>query len=166
MPGEAIPETIIRQHRRWTQRMESLRVAGEGNLILTNRRLLFLHKVERGPEVAAAIKKLADAPTEAVLDHALTLHKDSIQMPLLSILRVGIGLVPRFPFPRFYLTVYYREGKKQAYRALAFQFKRPRSEILTPPQVVADWNWRRAIRRAIREASRRQTVNGKRYRAG
>ncbi len=143
-------ETIIRQHRHWTRWIEARRAMGEGNLVLTNRRLLFLHRIESSPDVAASIKKLADAPIETVLDHALTLHKNCFQIPLQSILKVGIGVFVRFPFPYFYLSVSYYRGKKQTPHTTAFQFRRPKSEIIFHPQVIADWCWVMAIKRALR----------------
>ena len=118
------PESIIRQHRRWTNWIENRRIMGEGSLILTNRRLLFLHKIETSPDVAASIKKLADAPIETVLDHALTLHKNCFQIPLLSIIQVGVGAFAGFPFPQFYLSVSYFKGKKQNIHTAAFKFKK------------------------------------------
>ena len=150
-------EIIIRQHRHWTRWIEARRTMGEGNLVLTNRRLLFLHRIEDSPDVAASIKKLADAPMEAVLNHALTLHKNCFQIPLPSIIRVGIGAFVRFPFPYFYLSVSYHKGKKQTPHTAAFQFRRAKSEILFHPQIIADWGWMIAIRRAIQETVRLKT---------
>ena len=147
-------ETVIRQHRRWTHWIEAGRVLGEGSLILTNRRLLFLHRIESSPEVAASIRKLADAPMENVLDHALTLHKNCFQIPLSSIIQVGIGSFAGFPLPKVYLTVVYLKGKKLDPRTVAFQFKDPGHGIFSQPQIIVDWKWKRAIRRAIEETGR------------
>lgn len=143
-------EVIIRQHRHWTHRVEGLRVVGQGNLVLTNRRLLFLHRIDASPEVGASIRKLADAPIDTVLDHALTLHKGCLQIPLSAIARVGIGAVSGFPFPHFCLTVYYYEGRKRTPRVAAFQFKRPKAVTFQSPQIISDIRWRKAILRAIR----------------
>jgi hypothetical protein len=143
-------ETIIRQHRRWTRLVEGNRTVGEGSLILTNRRLLFLHRIVSSPEVAASIKKLADAPIEMVLDHALTLHKNSFQIPLSSIMQVGVVALFGFPFPQFCLSVLYLAGKKLTPHTVAFQFAKSQSEMFSQPQVIADWGWKRAIRRAVR----------------
>jgi chromate transport protein ChrA len=150
-------ETIIRQHRRWTRLVEGSRPIGAGSLILTNRRLLFLHRIESSPDVSASIKKLADAPIEMVLDHALTLHKSSFQIPLSSIMQVGIFTLFGFPFPRFCLSVLYLAGKKLAPYTAAFQFGKSPSDMFPKPQVIVDWSWKRAIRRAIHEAGRLKT---------
>jgi hypothetical protein len=147
-------ETIIRQHRRWTRLVEGSRPIGEGSLILTNRRLLFLHRIKSSPDVTASIKKLADAPIETVLDHALTLHKRSFQIPLTSIMQVGIVTLFGFPFPHFCLSVLYLAGKKLAPYTAAFQFGTSQSDMFSKPQVIVDWSWKRAIRRAIQETGR------------
>jgi hypothetical protein len=147
-------ESIIRQHRRWTYWVEGRRILGEGNLVLTNRRLLFLHRIESSPEVAASIKNLADAPMETVLDHALTLHKNSFQMPLSSIIQVGIGSLAGFPLPSIYLNVVYLKGKKLSPHTVAFKFKQSGAGMFSQPQIVMDWNWKRAIRKAIEETGR------------
>jgi hypothetical protein len=150
-------ETIIRQHRRWTRLVEGSRPTGEGSLILTNRRLLFLHRIKSSPDVTASIKKLADAPIETVLDHALTLHKRSFQIPLTSIMQVGIVTLFGFPFPHFCLSVLYLAGKKLAPYTAAFQFGKSQSDMFSKPQVIVDWSWKRAIRRAIQETGRLKT---------
>ena len=150
-------ETILRQHRRWTRLVEGSRSTGEGSLILTNRRLLFLHRIGSSPDVTESIKKLADAPMETVLDHALTLHKSSFQIPLSSIMQVGIVTLFGFPFPHFCLSVFYLAGKKLTPHTAAFQFGKPQSYVLSKPQIIMDWSWKRAIRRAIQETGRLKT---------
>jgi hypothetical protein len=147
-------EIIIKQHPHWTYRIEGRLNRGVGNLVLTNRRLLFLHKIDSSPEVSASIKKLADAPIETVLDHALALHKNSFQMPLSSITRVGIGAYLRFPFPYFNLKVYFRRAKKQASTTVNFQFRREKNAILLHPQLLEDLGWRRTINRVLKETAR------------
>jgi hypothetical protein len=147
-------EAIIRQHRRWTYWLEAGRTIGEGNLILTNRRLLFLHRIEASPDVAESIKKLADAPIEMVLDHALTLHKNSFQIPLSSIMQIGVITLFGFPFPHFCLSVVYLKGKKLTPHTADFKFITSGSGMLSQPQVIADFSWKRSIRKAIQETGR------------
>lgn len=150
---EATPEVIIRQHRRQAYLLEGREVIGVGSLILTNRRLLFLNRIERSPEVEADIKKLADAPMKDVLDHAVTLHKDNFQIPLSSIIRPGIGTFIGFPLPRFCLSVFYLKGKKLQPHTVTFQFKNTRTGIFTQPQVITARNWGKTIRNAIEETT-------------
>jgi hypothetical protein len=151
------PETIIRQHSRGTHWLEDRRTIGIGSLILTNRRLLFLHRIESSPEVTASIKKLANAPIETVLDHALTLHKNCFQIPLSSIIKVGTGVFPGFPLPHAYLSISYLKGKKLVLQMTAFQFENYGTGLLFEPQIITDWRWKRAIERAVKEIVRLKT---------
>ena len=147
-------EIIIRQHRHWTRWMIAYRTVGEGNLVLTNHRLLFLHRIDSSPEVTASIRQIADAPIETVLNHALTLHKNCLQIPLHNITRVGIGSFMRFPFPYFYLTITYLKSRKQTPYTVNFQFLRPKHELSFYPQIVQDFSWMNSIKWAIRETIR------------
>ncbi len=151
-------EIIIRQHRHWALWIEARRTLGEGNLLLTNRRLLFLHKIKASPQVDATMKKLVGSPMETVLDHALTLHKDSFEIPLPSIMRAGIGAFRGFPFPSFHLSVSYLKGKKQTPYTVAFQFKSVKSRIFLTPQIFKDWGWVRVIRRAAQKTDLPETI--------
>jgi hypothetical protein len=144
-------EAIIRQHRRLTHQLENRRTIGEGSLVLTNRRLLFLHRIEASSGVTATIKKLADAPMNMVLDHALTLNKNSFQMPLSSIVRVGIGTFAGFPLPHFYLWLNYLKGKNNILHTVSFQFGQSQPGIFFKPQVFVDWEWKSAIEKAVKE---------------
>jgi hypothetical protein len=143
------PEAIIRQHRRWTHVLEKRKTAGQGSLVLTNRRLLFLHRIEAGPGVAAAIKKLADAPMNMVLDHALTLNTKSFQIPLTAILQVEVGTFAGFPLPHFYLWLSYLKGKNNIVHEASFQFTTVQNGFFFEPQLITDLGWKRAIRKAI-----------------
>jgi hypothetical protein len=147
-------ETIIKQHRRWTHWVDGSRTIGEGSLILTNRRLLFLHRIEASPDVAESIKKLADAPIKTVLDHALTLHKNCFQIPLSSIMQVGVIALFGFPLPHFCLSVVYLKGKKLTPHTADFKFRTANSGMFSQPQVIAGWSWKRAIRKAIQQTGR------------
>jgi hypothetical protein len=154
---DANPETIIRQHSRRTHWVEDGRTIGMGSLILTNRRLLFLHRIESSPDVTASIKKLADAPMETVLDHALTLHKNCFQIPLSSIIKVGTGAFPGFPLPHAYLSISYLKGRKLVLQMTAFQFEKYGTGLLFEPQIITDWSWKRAVERAVKEIARLKT---------
>lgn len=120
-------------------------------MVLTNRRLLFLHRIEASPVVTASIKKLADAPVETVLNHALTLHKKCFQISLSSIVNTGIGIFAGFPIPHFYLWVTHLKGKNQVINTVAFQFTTTQHGIFFEPQIITDWGWKGAIQRAVRE---------------
>jgi len=147
------PEIIIKQHRRRAQWIEGRRIMGEGSLILTNRRLLFLHRIESSPQVTESIKKLADAPMETVLNHALTLHNHNFQIPLISIVQAGIGDFTGFPFPHFCLNIVHLKGKKASPQTVSFLFKKNTPGIFFSPQIIIDLNWKKAIEQAIWKSS-------------
>ena len=151
-------EVILKEHRRWTRWIQGPRNLGEGNLVLTNRRVLFLHRIPSSHNVTAKIKKLTDAPIEAVLNYAFTLGEKNFQIPLSSITRVGIGNYVRFPFPHFYLTLSYLEGKKKIPRTVGFRFRRPIIKVILRPQVIEDWKWVKVIRKAMSEKGRLNTT--------
>ncbi len=142
-------EIIIRQHRRWTHLLEKRKTVGQGSLILTDRRLLFLHRVEDSPEIKASIRKLADAPMTEVLDHALSLHKKSFQIPLTAIVRVEVGTFAGFPLPHFFLWLSYLKGRNNIVYEVSFQFTTIQRGIFFEPQLITDLGWKRAIQRAI-----------------
>jgi hypothetical protein len=152
-------EKIIRQHRRWTRWVVGNRAAGEGNLILTNKRLLFLHRIPSSPDIADTIKKLACAPMNEVLDHALSLHKYNFQIPLISIVHSGVAVFFQFPFPHFCLRVSYLQGKNMNVYTVAFQFLRPLLDMVIRPQFVEDSSWGKSIHRAIEEESPEEVTN-------
>lgn len=147
------PETerILKEHRKWTQWIQQPRLLQLGNLVLTNRRLLFLHKIQSSPEVKESIKKLADAPTETVLNYAFTLNRDNFQIPLSSIGAARVGTFQWNPFPHVCLSVVYFDGKNTSSRLASFQFIRPIKQTILHPQLIVDIGWVRAINRAMKE---------------
>jgi len=145
-------ERIIKEHRRWTQWIERPRVMRLGNLVLTNYRLIFLHKIQSSPDVSYNIKKLADAPMETVLNYAFTLDANNFQIPLSSIGGVRIGTFNWNPFPHICLTIIYFDGKHPASKSASFQFIRPIKQTILNPQIVVVIGWVRAINQAIKNA--------------
>ena len=143
------PEKIIKEHRRWTRWLESQTVAREGNLVLTNRRLLYLNRIAPNEEVSANIKKLVDAPMDQVLDYAFTLSKKNFQIPLSEIRRIGVGIFTLYPYPRFCLTVSYRLRKNEKNKAMAFQFRDAGEKNIMKLQLAEDYRWAKAIKQAI-----------------
>ena len=144
-------EVILKDHRRWTRWVSGPFYLGEGNLTLTNRRVLFLHRITSNPSLTENMKRLAGSPTEAVLDYAFTLNKKNFQIPLSRIARVGTGLYFRFLLPHFYLKLSYYEGKKNNLRDVSFRFRWIPLDAPLHPQVVENWKWARAIRKAVSE---------------
>ncbi|MFC1939099.1 hypothetical protein ACFLXO_00220 [Chloroflexota bacterium] len=118
-------EVVIKEYPRSTRWIEGRRIVGEGNLILTSERLVFLNRAALSQWHAEKIKEMETAPMSEGLDFALTLHKKNFQIPLSSVLsadRCRIGLLP---FPRFYLRITYLGGSKHKEKSAAFMFTIP-----------------------------------------
>ena len=146
------PERIIKEHRKWSQWIETPRALRLGNLVLTNRRLIFLHKIESSPDVKDNIKKLSDAPTETVLNYAFSLNSSNFQIPLSAIGKVRIGTFNWTPLPHVCLSVIYFDGKHTSSKLASFQFIRPIKQTILNPQLVVDIGWIRALNKAIKNA--------------
>ena len=146
------PEIIIKEHRKWTQWIETPRALRLGNLVLTNRRLIFLHVIESSPEVKENIKKLADAPIDSVLNYAYTLNKNNFQIPLSNVIGLKIGAYNWTPIPHVCLTIIYVDRKYLTNRMASFQFIRPYKQTILKPQFMLVMDWIRAIKQAIKNA--------------
>ena len=144
-------ERILREHRHWTRWIKAVHLRKEGNLVLTNRRLLFLHKIQSSSDVKENIKKLADAPMESVLNYAFTLNVDNFQIPLSSITGMGIGVFSWYPSVQICLNISYVSGRQQNRRTVSFQFIRPIMQTILHPQIAVDIGWIRAIKKAIKD---------------
>ena len=145
------PERIIKEHRKWTQWIQTPRKLRLGNLVLTNRRLIFLNIIQSGPEVASSIKKLADAPMETVLNHAYKMNPDNFQIPLSAVAGIKIGAYNWTPIPHVCLSVVYFDGKNPQHRMVAFQFIRPYKQTILKPQIILLIDWIRTIKKAIQD---------------
>jgi hypothetical protein len=146
------PEKILKEHRKWSQWIETPRALRLGNLVLTNRRLIFLHIIESSPEVKENIRKLADAPTESVLNYAYTLNRNNFQIPLSTIVSLKIGAYNWTPIPHVCLTVIFVDRKYLTNRMVSFQFIRPYKETILKPQFMLVMDWIRTIKQAIKTA--------------
>ena len=144
------PERIIKEHRKWTQWIETPRALRLGNLVLTNRRLIFLHVIESSPEVKENIKKLADAPIESVLNYAYTLNKNNFQIPLSNIISLKLGAYNWTPIPHFCLSIIFVDRRYLTNRMVSFQFIRPYKQTILKPQFMLVMDWIRAIKGAIK----------------
>jgi hypothetical protein len=143
------PERIIKEHRKWTQWIQTPKKLRLGNLVLTNRRLIFLNIIQSSPEVTDSIKKLADAPIETVLNHAYKLNRDNFQIPLSAIAGLKIGAYNWTPIPHVCLSVVFYDGKNLQNRMVAFQFIRPYKQTILKPEIILLIDWIRVIKKAI-----------------
>jgi hypothetical protein len=149
------PEIIIKEHRKWTQWIQTPKKLRLGNLVLTNRRLIFLNIIQSSPEVTDSIKKLADAPIEIVLNQAFKLNGDNFQIPLSAVAGLKIGAYNWTPIPHVCLSVVFYDGKKPQSRMVAFQFIRPYKQTILKPEIILLFEWIRTIKKAINEADSR-----------
>ena len=147
------PEKIIKEHRKWSQWIETPRKLRLGDLALTNRRLMFLNIIDSSAEVKTNIRKLADSPTEEVLNYAFTLNRDNFQIPLSNIISLKIGAYNWTPIPHVCLTVVFID-KRNDTKMAAFQFIRPYKQTIFKPQFFLVIDWIREIKLAIKNSER------------
>ena len=110
------------------------------------------HLIQSSPEVSNNIKKLADAPTESVLNYAFTLNRDNFQIPLSAIAGLKLGAYNWTPIPHVCLSVVFFNGKSLTSRMVAFQFIRPYKQTILKPQLFLIIDWIRTIKAAIKNA--------------
>ena len=152
MKQNTAAEKLIKKHPKWTQWIEKPRLLRLGNLILTNRRLLFLHQVPPSPEITAMKNQEVNFPLETNLNNAFRLNQNNFQIPLSSIGNVRIGAFNWNPMPHVCLTVIYFDGINTASRSASFQFIRPIKQTILKPQIVVVIGWVKAINQAIKNA--------------
>ena len=123
----ASKEVVIKEYPNSTRWMEGQEVIGVGNLILTNERIVFLHRVDLSDEELERLQKLSRKVTaREMIDLGLSLHKNNFQFPLSSVTQVKTGLHSLLPFPRPCLRVFYKSGKKkQNINTASFMFTIP-----------------------------------------
>ncbi|MFH1003322.1 MAG: hypothetical protein V1780_04180 [Chloroflexota bacterium] len=154
MNAELSPaEVVIKEHPRITLWLEGSEVKAGGNLVLTNRRLVFLKQVELTPVKAAELQKLSrENNTSELIKYALSLNKNNFQLPLSSIVSVKTGGF--FTFPRFNLCLrltYRSPGKKP--KRLTFLFQTAFIRVLFRSEPLT-MEWVRAVKKAAK-ASRK-----------
>lgn len=145
-------EIVVKEYPHSTRWLKGQQVIGSGNLILTSKRLVFLHEVVATDEQIEKMQKIAErAPVNRLLDFAISLYKQNFQIPLASLVLVKVGLYSLFPFPRPCLRVFYGSGRKKGQmKTVSFMFTIPllrgffQFEITT----VLGWVW--SIRRVLR----------------
>ena len=143
-------EVVLREYPHSTRWMEGQQVKGVGNLVLTTKRLAFLHQVPINEEEITRLRKLSEkVTTTGMIDIALSLHGKNFQVPLSSVTAVKTGLHSMFPFPRVCLRVYCRSKRKDV-RLLNFMFTIPLWKGWFQLELTTVKAWARAIERAAR----------------
>ena len=155
----ASEEMVLKEYPRFTQWIEGKKVMGAGNLILTNRRLIFLHQLPLDEEDLERLRRLSERTTTSqMLDFARTLYNNNFQVWLYSIVSVKTGLYSPLPFPRFCLRINYTD-KKGKVQKLTFMFTIPLWRGWFQLEITTVMAWVQFIRRAMK--NRQLTVTAR-----
>jgi len=145
-------EFVVKEYPHSTRWLEGQQIIGVGNLILTNKRLVFLNQVPLAEGEIERLRRLSqEAPTSRVIDLALLLHKKNFQVPLSSLLLVKMGLYSLLPFPRPCLRISYQSEKKKPTKTASFMFTIPLLRGFFQLEVTTVWGWVQMIRRVMRD---------------
>ncbi len=159
MTDKPVEEFVIKEYPNTTRWLEERRILGVGNLILTNRRLAFLHQVLVTDHHKQALQKLSGKTTSEIMEYALRLHQKNFEIPITAITEVKSKRFATFPMPRFYLEVTYWKEKKKKEGILSFMFTISllRGFFQLEYTVVKSWVW--AIERAVKRAKEGEGSN-------
>ena len=106
--SQSTEEQVIREYPNRTFWLEGKKLSGMGNLILTNKRLIFLNLVAlEESQMKEAQQLLKENDLNKTIQHAIKLHKKNFQIPLSSITRVRMEMYKIFPFPRLCMRIRY-----------------------------------------------------------
>ncbi len=153
--SSASDETVIKEYPKSTHLLEGNQVRAVGNLILTNKRLVFLRQTVISEQELEKLQKLSnEANTEKLIQAALTLHKKNLQIPLSSIVSAKLSFLSGFPIPQSYMRVYYRTASKKV-KTLSFRFTLPLLKRLLMSEFPT-LDWVRTINKAVK--AQRQTA--------
>jgi len=141
-------ETVIKQFPDTTYLVEGAETRAAGNLIMTDRRLLFLRQANLSQKQAQEIQALVkESTTSKLIQYSLKLHKKNFQLPLSSLVSAKMGLLSFIPI-RPCLRVQYLSNSKKI-RPLTFVFSLPLLKRLMLSEFPT-LSWMHAIRKAIK----------------
>ncbi len=150
----ASEEVVLKEYPRSTHWLEGRQVIGVGNLILTNERLVFLHRAALTEEELEYLRKFSQkATTNRMIDLAFTLHKKNFQFPLSSVVSARAGLYSILPFPRPCLRISYRSERKKKemkIKTVSFMFTIPLLKGFFQLEITTVMGWVWIIRKAVR----------------
>ena len=146
-------EVVLKEYPNSTRWLEGQEVIGVGNLILTNERIVFLHRVDLSDEELERLQKLSrKVAAREMIDLGLSLHKNNFQFPLSSVTQVKTGLHSLLPFPRPCLRVFYKRGKKkQNIRTASFMFTIPLLKGFFQFEITTVQGWVMFINKAVKQ---------------
>ena len=147
----ASEETVVREYPNSTYLLEDSYTVVPGNLVLTNKRLIFLRRTSLSDKEMEELRKVAqENNTERMLQFGIGLHKKNLQIPLSSVVAARLKFQIAFPFvPRPYMRLDYRSpGKKE--KSLSFSFRASFFKRLMMSEFPT-LDWIRAIRKAVKK---------------
>lgn len=149
MPDKpASDEIVIKEYPNTTRLLEEGFVV-VGNLILTNRRLVFLRQTELNEKEGEELQKVAkENNTERLIQFALTLHKRNFQIPLSSVITAKLSYHFVFPSLQTYMRLDYKTASKKD-KSLYFHFTLPIFKRLLMSEFPT-LGWVSAIKKALK----------------
>lgn len=147
-------ERVIKEYPSSTRWMEGRKILGVGNLILTNKRLIFLNQVVLSDQQMEALKKISEGGDfDKITDYALDLHKNNFDVPLTSVISAKVGLFTILPFPRPCLRIFWANPKKKdQIKSASFMFTIPLLRGLFQFEIMDAISWVLRINRAVTQA--------------
>ena len=149
----ASEEVVIREYPKSTLWLDGYQVRATGNLILSNRRLIFIRQTVLNEEQVEYLQKNSQkSNTEQLIHFAFALHKKNFQTPLSSIVSARLRFQPGFPFPQSYMRVSYRTAGKNV-KTISFRFTVPLFKRLLMSEFPT-LDWVRVINKAVKAEQR------------
>ncbi|MDO8567646.1 MAG: hypothetical protein Q7R57_02900 [Dehalococcoidales bacterium] len=149
-----VKEKVIKEYPTSTRWLEGRKILGVGNLILTNKRLIFLNQVALSDMQMEALKKISEGgDLDKITDYALDLHKSNFDVPLTSVNSARVGLYTLLPFPRPCLRVFWENPKKKGQiKSASFMFTIPLLRGLFQFEIMDVFAWVSRINTAVKQA--------------
>jgi hypothetical protein len=139
--SSASEEVVIKEYPNLTLWLDGNQVRTAGNLILTNKRLVFLRQTALSEKEVESLQKLSQ---EAITEQ---------QTSLPTIISAKLSFHSGFPVPQSYMRVYYKTGGKNV-KTLSFRFTLPLLKRLLMSEFPT-LDWVRAINKAVKAHSSR-----------
>ena len=147
--SQASDEVVIKEFPKSTYLLDGKQVIAAGNLILTNKRLVFLRQIVLTEKEIENLQNLQqEANTERLMQFALGLHKKNLQIPLSSIVSAKLGSYFRFPILKPCMRLSHRTASSKV-KTLTFWFNPPflKQMLMSEFPTLA---WIRAIKKAVK----------------
>jgi len=146
-------EVFIKEYPKSTFLLEGKQVLAKGNLILTNKRLVFLRETDFNEKDAEALQNvLEEGDIGRLLQFCLGLHKKNFQVPLTSIIKTKFRYYFMFTIPQTGMRLTYSTGSGKE-KTITFRFNPPITKQLLMSEFPT-LDWIRAINKAAKAERR------------